>query len=213
MLELRNESNGSIMFLPTKRNELNFDYISKCVENIDLEPYYAIICCINNTQLNIMYAKSKANSGYQASTTPLIVKMNNPNADSKLKENTIAIVDSTQLSIGSHINSKRNELSANNICNFVDADRSLSMSVTNGSVFKNVSQGGAAGVIKSLVPDVNAILPKHTIDATQTSRIFYLEFKIVPVNEIKGCFNNEGVELTGVDSYIKNANGSIAFDA
>ena len=213
MLELKNESNGSKMFLPTMRKELNFDYIAKCVENIDLEPYYAIVCCINNTQLNIMYSKSKTNSGYQASTTPLIVKMNNPNPDSKLKINTVCIIDPTQLSLGSHINSKLNELSANNICNFVDADRTLAMSVTNGSVFKNVSQGGAAGVIKSLANVAESIdLTKHSIDATQTSRIFYLEYKIVPVNEIKACFNNESLELKGYDTYVSNV-GVINADA
>lgn len=203
MIHLVNKSKKETFQLPQHPSEIGFDYVSKCVADIDVQEHYCIVALLTTAPL-IELVKS-TNKGV-GSTKSIVVRASYP-ADNKYRQiplNRFIYAAPSDLFQGINCNTRVNELSINNIRNFIESDRELSMSIVQGKVFAGAGQSSAASVLRNLN---TTDAPKLSIDTTVSKTVCCLDFKIVRITDVIGWNSKEGLYDKGkINGYIVASN-------
>lgn len=200
MIKLEN-AKGEVLMLPESYKEIDAAMIDKLIESVYIAPNKALICAIVTCKLSDLGKKRNSNEGgILTSTMPFLVKTrtNNQNdAQEDIKSNSMAkavIVTRESLIMGVHV-SLKNELTSNNIRDFIQDDPKLSRDmIMSNATFKQkvgmatVAEAIAAGNAGSLSSTGGEV--ESNFKLITTPEVCYIEFKVIPITDIHGCFND-----------------------
>lgn len=189
MLNLVNNSTKETFRLPQSVHEIGFDYVSSCVEHIELRKHYALIALITTAPLVDLI---DTNNKGLANTKAVLIKANyaDENDNDKTPVNRFIFAAPSDLFNGIDCNTRKNELSIGHIRKFINTDKDLSMSIKRGTIFGKVGQSAAASVLKTL-DTISHTLPK--LDTTIIQTVTCVDYKIIRITDIIGHNNNEGI--------------------
>lgn len=203
MLNLVNNSTKETFRLPQSVHEIGFDYVSSCVEHIELRKHYALIALITTAPLVDLI---DTNNKSLANTKAILIKANyaDENDNDKTPVNRFIFAAPSDLFNGIDCNTRKNELSIGYIRKFVNSDKNLSMSIKRGTIFSKVGQSAAASVINSIETS-SSTLPK--LDTTIIQTVTCVDYKIIRITDIIGHNNNEGIpEKSSFNKFIIASN-------
>lgn len=169
MYLLKSEKTGKGINFPTDLKELNGEVLNNIVSNIKMPPNYCIVALIYKTNLfTLASMSSNNNKDVLLNVVPKIAKIHDE--DSKHLNFNIGdkvITDRSSLERGTHLSTNLS-ISSSYINNFFRQDNDLVKNILQG-VYNNNSKA-----------TINKTLAKYnTVD------VYIVEFKIIPVNDIK----------------------------
>lgn len=171
MLELKSNSANYGIKIPTKENEINEEVLRNLTSNISLPKYYCIIAL--RYRINVfdlvMTAKSATNKQKQVSVVPILAKYNEGELSVNGKVGDRILIDGTDIERGSHLN-VNTCVTPDRIASYISKDEEL-----------------------------NRKAIKRELSDEDVSTIFCLEFKIVPINAIKGVIEGANYDPFRVD--------------
>ena len=147
--------------VPTQREEITPEALGALLENVQLAKYYCVVAMIyKDTLFGVMNRQSEV-----VTVIPVLAKIGSEDASSTGGQvGAQLIIDRTSLERGNHLHIKNNIISPTHISEYIRNDRGLAMSIGNGTFGQNKG---------------------HTL----TTSIYMVEFKIIPVNDIKAMID------------------------
>ena len=148
--------------VPTEREEITPESLGALLENVQLAKYYCIVAMIyKDTLFGVINRKSEV-----VTVTPVLAKISDEDASSTGgRVGAQLIIDRTSLERGNHLHIKNNIISPAHLSEYILEDRGLAMSIGNGTFGQNKG---------------------HKL----STPVYMLEFKIIPINDIKAMIDN-----------------------
>lgn len=163
MIELRNASTDEVIKVPVLGENIPTEYFENCVKNVGVAKYYCLVALIYKDKLSVLYTtyKGKKNNALMSSVSVILVK-----ADmDAIRETLPGICVGNPLVVGgSAVAMGHHITSKENVLEIENVMRHISKDKELG---KSVSLTG---------PNADAICK-------------FVEFKIIPYNEIKGYYS------------------------
>lgn len=210
MIVLFNKTIGKKLSVPTKLEELSFEYIKSITEDILVADNHALIALIVKAPLNKVASKDDS---IMAATQPILIKRGTLiNTCAVGEENNAVIISPTSIVNGYHVTTKRNDICRRSISSFVMADDDLKFAISGN--YRSVSAGACLAVLNSEnkggmhmgIVDINNLgaKPIRKLNTEHLTEVYYVEFKIVPAFDIVGAYKNEvlPITFTGGNNYI-----------
>lgn len=199
MIVLINDKAGKQLNLPTSKKEITFDYVASKA-NVKVPPYYALIGVLSYTTIQDLSLADKTKN-VKSMSTPFFIKAGHLDEGAALKgfyePNDIIIATTSDLMQAIHVNALDNELSINNACNFIKADKLFS-ALTGKVDYTKVSDTGAKLVLTG--KDKFNISNNKSLNTDNAKSVYTIDYKLIPINDIKGCY-------TGIKCLPKLADG------
>lgn len=148
--------------VPTQREEITPETLGALLENVQLAKYYCVVAMIyKDTLFGVMNRQSDV-----VTVIPVLAKIGNEDASSTGGQvGAQLIIDRTSLERGNHLHIKNNIISPTHISEYIRSDKGLAMSIGNGTFGQKIG---------------------HKMNTP----VYMLEFKIIPVNDIKAMLDN-----------------------
>lgn len=152
--------------IPTDTKEINGEILSQLLSNVTTPQYYCIIALRYKIRLFnlIMQRKSSSGKNTTVSVVPLLAKINESDNKFNLKAGDRIIIDGSSIERGSHLG-VRTAITPDNLANYIISDEELNKKAIN-----------------------------HTLTDGKDDTIYCLEFKIVPINDIKGKVSGDIID-------------------
>lgn len=163
MITLSSDKANYNLLIPTDISEIKRDYFDDVLKDVELAEHYCVIAlCFREKLFGLINGANKNSTA--TAVIPLIAK-----TKTGIGENLkIALTDRSALERGVHLYiDDVNILSPANIINYIMNDNELKRSIVSGDYFNNKSKD------------------KKSIK-TQSPYCWFIEFKILPVNDIVG---------------------------
>lgn len=151
--------------VPTKREEITPEVLGTLLKDVKLAKYYCIVAMIyKDTLFGVM---NRANE--VVTVIPVLAKISDDDASSTGGQiGDRLIIDRTSLERGNHLHIKNNIISPSHISQYIRNDKGLVQSIGNGTFGQNKGY-------------------------KMNTPVYMIEFKIIPVNDIKAMFSNNEV--------------------
>lgn len=149
--------------LPTKLSEITEDYLKGVTDNIIIAPYYAVIATVYRCKLPEVISSNKKSRAMAIAIVPIFVKAN---LNGKIEDGLLEVFNN--LKCGDKIV----------ICGS-DIERGYHLSVPNNFItLDNIVKiyNEDEGFAKVVMPDQNYY--------------YFVDFKLVPINDIKGKYSS-----------------------
>lgn len=149
--------------VPTKREDITVESLGKLLENVIVAKHHCVIAMIYvDTLFGIVNNKKDV-----VNVIPIIAKISDEDSSSTggLAGQQV-VIDRTSLERGYHLYLPNNVISPVHLSNFINEDANLRRNITMG-------------------------LFGHNQGYNKGDKVYTLEFKIVPVNDLKAMINNE----------------------
>lgn len=154
--------NGFTMNLPTKLSEITEDYLLGVTNGIHIAPYHAVIAMVYRCKLPEIISTARKKKDLATAVVPIFVKSNVPNdADTKPMFDNMTCGD--KLIIGTTSLEMGNHLTCPK--NFITIDNVVRI------------YSSDSNFAKGIMIDQNYY--------------YFVDFKLVPINEIKGFYSRE----------------------
>lgn len=171
MLEIKSKHRNYGINFPTVREEITKEVLTELVKSINLPKHYAVIALCSKVRLFDFISSIGSKKDYNVSMDICLAKINEEdNQYLKGEVNETAIIDRSAIERGNHL-SVRTMISYVNAANYIKSDSDLYKSILSGDY------------------NENGISPN----------IYLVEFKIVPVTEIKAIIKDS---VAIVDPYL-----------
>jgi hypothetical protein len=177
MIEIKSEKKSYGISFPTSISELTPDVLTSITEQVKLPKHYCIIALCFKTRLFDFVVAMNSKKEHSVSVVPVVAKI----SQEDIEETGACVGDKVILSrsaleMGTHLNLPI-MISTDNARNYFAADEALTKSIINRSnpIFANL---------------------------TKRDNIIVLEFKIIPVVDIKGSVLPGA---SGIDPFITNS--------
>lgn len=148
--------------VPTKREEITPEALGALLKDVKVAKYYCVVAMIyKDTLFGVMNRTNEV-----VTVIPVLAKISDE--DSSSTGGRICdqlIIDRTSLERGNHLHIKNNIISPSHISEYIRNDKGLSQSIGNGTFGQNKG---------------------HKMNTP----VYMLEFKIIPVNDIKAMIDN-----------------------
>ena len=191
MIVLINDKAGKQLNLPTSKQEITFDYVASKAK-VKVPPYYALIGVLSYTTIQDLSNADKTKN-IKSMSTPFFIKAGHLDDGAPLKDfykpNDVIIAPTSDLMQAIHVNIIDNELSINNACAYIAADRLFS-ALTGKVDYTKVSGTGAKLVLTG--KDKFTVNDKKGFVADNAKSVYTIDYKLIPIHDIKGCY--EGVK-------------------
>ena len=148
--------------VPTKREDITTESLGKLLENVTVAKYHCVVALIYaDTLFGIVNKKSDV-----VNVIPVIAKISDEDASSTGGQaGQQVVIDRTSLERGYHLYLPNNVLSPAYLAKYIDGDSDLRRNISLGIYGQN--QGYKQG-----------------------DKVYTIEFKVIPVNDIKAMINN-----------------------
>lgn len=148
--------------LPTSINEITGDYLKAVTDHIVIAPYYAIIASVYRAKLPEVISSNKKSKGMAVSITPLFVNVNlNCNIEEGIHELFNQLKPSDRIIIAG-----------------TDIERGYQLSTPNNMI-----------TLENVVKIYNEDDAFAKIVMADQNYYFFVDFKLVPITDIKGKYN------------------------
>ena len=126
-LNVNGKLGNYVLNLPTSKEEITEEWLSKVTENVTIAPNYSLIAVIFKDNLANLLNTQKKKQPTGISVIPTFLKCGKCDSEfiNSLKPNTTIIISSSDISIGNHVICKRNSLSPNTILSICDGDKNI----------------------------------------------------------------------------------------
>lgn len=155
---------------PTSSDEISVDFLQTIANEIYLAPDYVLIGLIQGIKLaDLAYANGSKNRNLVTTVLPVFIKAGVTNSEMIQAAKTKATIhiSKSNIELGEHIRLSNNILTMQNLIQYLTIDDDLRRSIVTGKFFtdRNISKD---------------------------TRVFAIEFKVVPVSDIHGIFSKIG---------------------
>lgn len=143
--------------VPTKREEITPEALGALLKDVKLAKYYCVVAMIyKDTLFGVMNRTNEV-----VTVIPVLAKISDDDESSTGgRIGAHLIIDRTSLERGNHLHIKNNIISPSKISEYIRNDRGLAQSIGNGTFGQNRG---------------------HKMNTP----VYMLEFKIIPINDIK----------------------------
>lgn len=151
--------------VPTKREEITPEALGALLKDVKVAKYYCVVAMIyKDTLFGVINRTNEV-----VTVIPVLAKISDEDSSSTGgKVCDQLIIDRTSLERGNHLHIKNNIISPSHISEYIRNDRGLALSVGNGTFGQNKG---------------------HKL----STPVYMLEFKIIPVNDIKAMIDNNAI--------------------
>lgn len=157
------EGKNYVLSLPTSLSEISVDYLTELANCVNLPKYHCLVAIVYKQKLIELINMAKTKKETTSSVIPVLAKIGDTNKEEETITASIGdklIITGTDLSRGIHVNIPGNVLSLSAVMGFISADKELLKKCMSLAVYNGEEP------------------PYH----------YFVEFKIVPFNDIKGNF-------------------------
>ena len=163
MIKVESKVANYAINVPTKREELTVESLGKLLENVTVAKYHCVIAMIYaDTLFGVINNKKEV-----VNVFPIIAKISDEYSSSTGGQaGHQVVIDRTSLERGYHLYLPNNVISPAHLAKYIENDPELRKSITIGSYGKE--QGYNKG-----------------------DKVYTVEFKVIPVNDIKAMIDNE----------------------
>lgn len=174
MIQIKSEKKSYGINFPTSIDELTPEVLTSITEQVKLPKHYCIIALCFKTRLFDFVVAMNSKKEHSISVVPILAKISEEDAaETNASISNKVIVSRSSLEMGTHI-SLPVIISTDNTRNYLASDESLT---------------------KSIITRSNPIFK----DMTKSDNIIVLEFKIIPVSDIKATVP---CEANGIDPFV-----------
>lgn len=155
---------------PTSSNEITVDFLQDISKEIYLAPDYVLIGLIQGVKFaDLAYANGTKNKNLVTTVLPVFIKAGDTKSEMISAAETKATVhiSKSNIELGEHIRLSNNILTLQNIIQYLTIDDDLRRSIVTGKFFSDR-------------------------EISKDTRVFAIEFKVVPVSDIHGVFSKIG---------------------
>lgn len=178
MIQIKSEKKSYGINFPTSVDELTADVLTSITEQVKLPKHYCIIALCFKTRLFDFVVAMNSKKEHSISVVPVLAKISEEDsAETNAVVSDKVIVSRSALEMGSHLNLPI-MISTDNARNYLASDEALTKSIINRSnpIFK---------------------------DLNKRDNIIVLEFKIIPVSDIKATVP---LNANGIDPFVARDN-------
>lgn len=168
MLKLKSKNKLNILNIPTNINEIDKEFISTRVKDLNLADNYCAIAVIYKVNLFEFVNMINDNKNRESKTLNIIVKSNS--SKDYIKIYNKAIINPIEIERAINFNPKNNTLNPTFIAEWIKKEKETMLNIMKGK-------------------DLN-IDNEKDVD-TSTLNIYLVEFKIIPINSIVATMNYE----------------------
>lgn len=163
MIKVESKVANYAINVPTKREELTVESLGKLLENVTVAKYHCVIAMIYaDTLFGVVNNKKEV-----VNVFPIIAKISDEDSSSTGgRAGQQVVIDRTSLERGYHLYLANNVISPAHLAKYIDSDKELRTAITMGSYGKE--QGYNKG-----------------------DKVYTIEFKVIPVNDIKAMIDND----------------------
>ena len=162
MLQIKSKDRSYGINFPTSRNEITKDVLTKLLENVNLPKHYAVVALCSKMKLFDYVSSIGSKKDYNVGIDVCLAKINDEdNTLLKAEVNEFVVVDRSALERGNHL-TVNTMITYNNAARYIKSDDALCKSIFAG----DFNQMGVS------------------------PNIYLLEFKIIPVVDIKAVVKN-----------------------
>lgn len=174
MIQIKSEKKSYGINFPTSVDELTSDVLTSITEQVKLPKHYCIIALCFKTRLFDFVVAMNSKKEHSISVVPVLAKISEEDAtETNAVVSDKVIVSRSALEMGTHL-SLPVMISTDNARNYLASDEALT---------------------KSIIARSNPIFK----DMTKRDNIIVLEFKIIPVSDIKATVPREA---NGIDPFV-----------
>lgn len=152
---------------PTSSDEISVNFLQNIANEIYLAPDYVLIGLIQGVKLaDLAYANSTKNKNLTTTVLPVFIKAGETKSKMISAAETKATIhiSKSNIELGEHIRLSNNILTIQTIINYLTIDDELRRSIVTGKFFADR-------------------------EISKDTRVFAIEFKVVPVTDIHGVFS------------------------
>ena len=174
MIQIKSEKKSYGINFPTSVDELTADILTSITEQVKLPKHYCIVALCFKTRLFDFVVAMNSKKEHSISVVPILAKISEEDsAETNAVVSDKVIISRSALEMGSHLNLPV-MISTDNARNYLASDEALTKSIINRSnpIFK---------------------------DLTKRDNIIVLEFKIIPVSDIKATVP---LNANGIDPFV-----------
>lgn len=177
MIEIKSEKKSYGISFPTSISELTPHVLMSITEQVKLPKHYCIIALCFKTRIFDFVVAMNSKKEHSISVVPVLAKISEEDAaETNAAVSDKVILSRSALEMGTHLNLPI-MISTDNARNYLASDEALTKSIINRS---------------------NPIFT----DLSKRDNIIVLEFKIIPVSDIKATVSREA---NGIDPFITNS--------
>lgn len=174
MIQIKSEKKSYGINFPTSVDELTSDVLTSITEQVKLPKHYCIIALCFKTRLFDFVVAMNSKKEHSISVVPVLAKISEEDAtETNAAVSDKVILSRSALEMGTHL-SLPVMISTDNARNYLASDEALT---------------------KSIITRSNPIFK----DMTKRDNIIVLEFKIIPVSDIKATVSREA---NGIDPFV-----------
>lgn len=198
MIELKNCVTGKVLSLPTEFDEVvKSGYLEDCAREVVVAPNHVLVGLIYKEKLSYIISTSKNPNNVKPSIVIATLAADSPKGELQqycgANVRDRLIITGTDLARAFHVNCKSNVLSINKVVDFVNSDKEL---------LKTVSSLYTSSFSKILF-DKDGNRTEQNL--TERPFNYFVEFKIVPVSDIKGCYKPENaIKSNFIKDYVSS---------
>lgn len=199
MLHLENKTKGETFLVPQHIAEIDFQYVSDRVKNINPFKHFGIVAIVQTAKLREIINPDLKGTG---NTKFILVKANYGDDVKEIDRaflNRFLYVAPSDVFTGIDCNPRSNELTPYNLAEFIRSDQDLNLSIARGEIFRKV---GSGSVISLLGNDVTPATVEKKGDngkliTTIAETVVCIGYKIVRLSDIQGQNTIEGLPVSG----------------
>ena len=174
MIQIKSEKKSYGINFPTSVDELTADILTSITEQVKLPKHYCIVALCFKTRLFDFVVAMNSKKEHSISVVPILAKISEEDsAETNAVVSDKVIISRSALEMGSHLNLPV-MISTDNARNYLASDETLT---------------------KSIISRSNPIFK----DLTKRDNIIVLEFKIIPVSDIKATVP---LNANGIDPFV-----------
>lgn len=163
MIKIESKVADYAINVPTKRDDITPEALSALLANVSVAKYHCIIALVYADTLFGVVNNKQAT----VNVIPLVAKISDEDANNTgCGLGQQVVIDRTSLERGYHLYLPNNVISPAHIAKYIDDDADLRRKITMGTfgAEQNYKKG---------------------------DKIYTVEFKVIPVNDLKACINND----------------------
>ena len=214
MLHLENKTKGETFLVPQHIAEIDFQYVSDRVKNINPFKHFGIVAIVQTAKLREIINPDLKGTG---NTKFILVKANYGDDVKEIDRaflNRFLYVAPSDVFTGIDCNPRSNELSPYNLAEFIRSDQDLNLSIARGEIFRKVGSGSVISLLGNDVTPATVekkgangkLITPATVEkkgangkliTTIAETVVCIGYKIVRLSDIQGQNTIEGLPVSG----------------
>lgn len=203
MIRIKSDLKPYAIEVPTDISEIDIKYFNGLLNDIKLANNYGIIAICYYDKISSLALDMQLNGSKSVPVVPIIAKIATDTDCYPFKVGDLAVINKTALEMGTHLYLTNNALSVNALKEYILEDKDITNAILKGDFYtKEIKEK------KNIIFDnIKTRIPDKIIGVKQGINIYMIEFKIIPLNDIRASYSQDAnIVCTKVEYEKSNLN-------